>query len=101
MSEMSPTEATAFNSLLLPNDSYDRGIYWADLSFGDRINFIRSVDSVEIRQESSAIKREFLVSCEGWAGPLAWIGWIRGFSKLFAWYCKTAVLSGAGLGLEG
>ncbi|EON61894.1 hypothetical protein W97_01112 [Coniosporium apollinis CBS 100218] len=101
MSEMSPTEATAFNSLLFPNDSYDHGIYWADLSFGDRINFIRSVDSVERRQESSAIKREFLVSCEGWNGPLAWIGWIRGFFKLFAWYCETAVLPGAGLGLEG
>ncbi|KAJ9646540.1 hypothetical protein H2201_000629 [Coniosporium apollinis] len=101
MSEMSTTEANAFKSLLRPDDSYDHGTYWADLSFGERIKFIRSVDSNERRRELSAIKDTFLAGCEGWNGALAWIGWIYGFSKLFAWYCKSAVLQGAGIGLEG
>ena len=99
--ETNLNEDNVFKSLLLPDDSYNNGIYWADMSLGERIKFVRRVDSAEGRRELSAIKRVFQVGREGWNGPLARIGWIRGFSKLFAWYCKSAVLPGAGLGLEG
>ncbi|KAI5304636.1 hypothetical protein KEM56_006224 [Ascosphaera pollenicola] len=79
-------EREAFDSLIRPDDSYTpEGVYWADLPWGKKFNFVTSYDTQET-------KREFL-----------------GFWKMFKedplepvrFYFGNMVLPGAGLGLEG
>ncbi|PYH48540.1 MFS phosphate transporter [Aspergillus saccharolyticus JOP 1030-1] len=84
--EMSPSERDAFNRLLRPDDSYTpEGVYWADLPIGQRIKFVRSVDSKESSRQWSLFWQQFK------ADPL---------SPLMD-YFKNVVIPGAGIGLEG
>ncbi|RAH72974.1 MFS phosphate transporter [Aspergillus aculeatinus CBS 121060] len=84
--EMSHSEKEAFDKLLRPDDSYTQaGVYWADLSLGQRIKFVRSVDSKESSRQWSALWQQFK------ADPL---------SPLMN-YFRDTVIPGAGIGLEG
>ncbi|RAL11202.1 MFS phosphate transporter [Aspergillus homomorphus CBS 101889] len=84
--EMSHSEKEAFNRLLRPDDSYTpEGVYWADLPIGQRIKFVRSVDSKESRRQWSALWQQFR------ADPL---------SPAMN-YIRDTIIPGAGLGLEG
>ena len=84
--DMSEKEGSVFHALLHPDDIYtEEGVYWADLPVGERIGFVRKVDSQEARKEGSLIWNMFKTD------PLSPIGY----------YFKNMVLPGAGLGLEG
>jgi hypothetical protein len=84
--EMEIHEKVAFDEVIRPADSYtEDGTYWADLPVGQRINFVVTKDGEEARREFAWLWDMFK------ADPLAPI----------AHYFRTAVLPGAGLGLEG
>ncbi|EWC48011.1 hypothetical protein DRE_02590 [Drechslerella stenobrocha 248] len=80
-------ERAIFDPILLPPDSYDvNGTYWADLPFSKRVSFVLNYDlGVEGKNEWAEI----------WAAAKR-----NPFSPLIQ-YFKSAVLPGAGLGLEG
>ena len=84
--DMSPQEASVFQSILKPNDIYDdQGVYWADLPLMKKLRFVNSVDSAEARNELSSIGRMIK------ADPLSPVGY----------YMRNMVIPGAGLLLEG
>jgi hypothetical protein len=84
--EMEIHEKMAFDEVIRPSDSYtENGTYWADLPIGQRVNFVTTQDGIEARKELTWLWEMFK------ADPLAPI----------AHYFRTAVLPGAGLGLEG
>lgn len=84
--ELGTREASVFNDLLRPDDSYDEnGRYWADMSIGERIKFVSKVDSQEARRELGVIGGMFKKD------P---------FSPVSA-YFHNMVIPGAGLLLEG
>lgn len=86
LSNMSKNEDDVFKSLLLPDDSYDEnGTYWADMKFGQKINFIRKVDNAEAKKELRSIGRMIK------ADPLSPV----------SFYFRNMVIPGAGLLLEG
>ncbi|KAF7560984.1 hypothetical protein G7046_g3163 [Stylonectria norvegica] len=79
-------ERRIFSHVTRPEDSYNsEGVYWADLPFMKRWNFVSKVDreaaAEELRSAGAMIKKDPL-------SPLSW-------------YFKHAVIPGAGLGLEG
>ncbi|GJC86981.1 inorganic phosphate transporter 1-2 [Colletotrichum liriopes] len=87
-----PTEHTTeyerqiFGHVTRPDDSYTPdGIYWADLPWWKRVNFVSKVDREEalkeLRATAAMMKKD----------PLSPV----------SWYFRNAVLPGAGLGLEG
>ncbi|KAF2225439.1 major facilitator superfamily domain-containing protein [Elsinoe ampelina] len=83
---MSEKEATVFQSLLRPDDSYDEnGTYWADMPLRQRMAFVSKVDRQEAKKETRSI----------WAmmkkDPLSPLGY----------YVRNMVIPGAGLLLEG
>ncbi|KAK4989926.1 hypothetical protein LTR50_002837 [Elasticomyces elasticus] len=84
--DMRSNEASVFQSLLKPDDSYDaNGEYWGEMSIGQRIKFVRKVDTAEAKREFgsiwSMIKKEPL-------SPLKY-------------YLRHMIIPGAGLLLEG
>ncbi|KAK4998527.1 hypothetical protein LTR66_002273 [Elasticomyces elasticus] len=84
--DMRSNEASVFQSLLKPDDSYDvNGVYWGETSIGQRIKFVRKVDTAEAKREFgsiwSMIKKEPL-------SPLKY-------------YFRHMIIPGAGLLLEG
>ncbi|KAK5006746.1 hypothetical protein LTR28_006128, partial [Elasticomyces elasticus] len=84
--DMRSNEASVFQSLLKPDDSYDvNGVYWGEMSIGQRIKFVRKVDTAEAKREFSSIwsmiKKEPL-------SPLKY-------------YFRHMIIPGAGLLLEG
>ncbi|KAK1597955.1 major facilitator superfamily domain-containing protein [Colletotrichum navitas] len=87
-----PTEHTTeyerqiFGHVTRPDDSYTPdGVYWADLPWWKRVNFVSKVDRdealKELRATAAMMKKD----------PLSPV----------SWYFRNAVLPGAGLGLEG
>ncbi|KAJ1331217.1 MFS transporter PHS family inorganic phosphate transporter [Microdochium nivale] len=79
-------ERQIFRHLTQPDDSYNPdGVYWADLPFVKRFNFVSEVDKAEAKSEGRSL----------WAmikeDPLSPV----------SWYWQNAILPGAGLGLEG
>lgn len=79
-------ERAIFDYLLRPDDSYDQnGVYWADLSIADRIRFVSSYNAAETKREFNEVVQ---------------MAKKNPFSPI-ASYFRTAVLPGAGLGLEG
>lgn len=83
---MSEKEESVFHALLHPDDIYtDKGVYWADLPVGQRVHFVRTVDSAEYKKEFRWMRDMFK------GDPLKPVGY----------YFKNMVLPGAGLGLEG
>jgi hypothetical protein len=75
-----------FQKVLRPDDSYTQeGIYWADLPYRQRAAFVAATDAKEAAKECNTI----------------WSMFRRNPLSPFAWYCRNAVLPGAGLGLEG
>jgi len=86
ISKMSEKEASVFQSLLKPSDSYDvNGVYWADLTMPKRVEFVSKVDKEEIKNELSEIWKMIKKD------PLSPIGH----------YFHNSVIPGAGLLLEG
>lgn len=83
--DMNPNEKGIFDYILLPDDSYENGTYWADMPLGKRVGFINKVNNAEAKREFGAflemVKRD----------PLAPI----------PWYFHNMVIPGAGLLLEG
>ena len=82
---MSSNEKDIFNHLILPDDSYDGGTYWADMNIFRRAKFTNKVDSAEVKKELTSIGRMMK------ADPLSPV----------SYYAKNMVLPGAGLLLEG
>lgn len=81
-----PEERRVFDPIVRPDDSYDTsGIYWGDMSWGQRLKFVSSYDAIETRREWSNIWQMFKTD------PLS----------PFVAYFRNMVLPGAGLGLEG
>ncbi|KAJ0311923.1 hypothetical protein COL5a_005473 [Colletotrichum fioriniae] len=79
-------EREIFGHVTRPDDSYTTdGVYWADLPWWKRVNFVNKVDrdeaAKELRATGEMMKKDPL-------SPLTW-------------YFRNAVLPGAGLGLEG
>ncbi|GAB0132342.1 hypothetical protein EsDP_00000782 [Epichloe bromicola] len=79
-------ERRIFSHVTRPDDSYTSdGVYWADLSWMQRVKFVSQVDreaaSKELSTIGSMMKKDPL-------SPLSW-------------YARHAVIPGAGLGLEG
>lgn len=84
--QMTANERQIFNQLLYPDDSYnENGIYWADLSFAQKIKFVGSYDAKETKREAKNVWQMFKTD------PLSPV----------AYYFRNMVLPGAGLGLEG
>jgi hypothetical protein len=84
--DMNENESSVFHALLHPDDLYNaEGTYWADLPLGQRLKFVREVDSKEAKEEASFFWNMFKKD------PLAPI----------SHYFRTCVIPGMGLGLEG
>lgn len=82
----SPEERRIFSHVTRPDDSYTaEGVYWADLPFWQRFNFVSKVDkhaaAQELKTVGSMVKKD----------PLSPV----------SWYFRHAILPGAGLGFEG
>lgn len=83
---MNLNEREIFDYLIHPDDSYTpEGVYWADLSFLQRVSFLSKYDAREAGRELRTIARMTK------ADPLSPV----------SYYFKNMVLPGAGLGLEG
>lgn len=79
-------EKAIFQYLLHPDDAYTpEGVYWADLSLGERWSFVNKVNNRETALEWKSFMTTFK------ADPL----------EPVRWYFRNCVLPGAGLGLEG
>lgn len=83
---MSSNEASVFQSLLKPDDSYDEnGIYWADMPLAKRANFVAGVDNKEAKTELAMV----------------WSMFKRDPLSPISAYARNFLIPGAGLFLEG
>ncbi|KAL5121395.1 hypothetical protein ACEQ8H_000863 [Pleosporales sp. CAS-2024a] len=84
--DMSENEQSVFHALLHPDDMYDEnGTYWADMPLTKRLQFVTAVD----RKEATDEARYF------------WSMFKKDPLEPLRHYCRTCVIPGAGLGLEG